>query len=291
MVAVLRSLQWPQPLLLLLFTGHGLPASILPLLAAPLAVVGLLDDRHGLPASRRYCVQLFTAVLILGFSPLVTRTVLAVAAGNWLLLVALPLLLIAVTAVINFTNFMDGLDGLVGGCMAVVITALTLSLNAPGPSGPGGLSTWLLIWNWSPAKVFMGDVGSTFLGAMFVGLLLQASSWLEAFGYLLVCTPCWQTLVFAFSVDCSLASLCSTLTDFTCFNDCTMQVGPTLACRSCISLQQLCWRSQCSRGACLGFSPLLLLSFCLGLGWTSVSRCPSLWPPTTDRVFLFEEGQ
>ena len=173
-----------------LFTGHGLPASILPLLAAPLAVVGLLDDRHGLPASRRYCVQLLTAVLILGFSPLVKRTVLAVAAGNWLLLVALALLLIAVTAVINFTNFMDGLDGLVGGCMAVVITALTLSLNAPWTLWTlVGSLLGFLIWNWSPAKVFMGDVGSTFLGAMFVGLLLQASSWLEAFGYLLVCTP------------------------------------------------------------------------------------------------------
>jgi UDP-N-acetylmuramyl pentapeptide phosphotransferase/UDP-N-acetylglucosamine-1-phosphate transferase len=46
-----------------------------------------------------------------------------------------------------------------------------------------------LLWNWSPAKVFMGDVGSTFLGAVFAGLVLQASSWPEAFGYLLVATP------------------------------------------------------------------------------------------------------
>jgi UDP-N-acetylmuramyl pentapeptide phosphotransferase/UDP-N-acetylglucosamine-1-phosphate transferase len=35
----------------------------------------------------------------------------------------------------------------------------------------------------------MGDVGSTFLGALFAGLVLQASSWPEAFGYLLVATP------------------------------------------------------------------------------------------------------
>ena len=46
-----------------------------------------------------------------------------------------------------------------------------------------------LIWNWSPAKVFMGDVGSTFLGAVYSGLVLQASSWTDAFGYLLVATP------------------------------------------------------------------------------------------------------
>ena len=33
-----------------------------------------------------------------------------------------------------------------------------------------------LLWNWSPSKVFMGDVGSTFLGAVFAGLVLQAAS-------------------------------------------------------------------------------------------------------------------
>jgi len=71
----------------------------------------------------------------------------------------------------------DGLDGLVTGCMSVTIAAMVGSLLG------------FLLWNWSPAKVFMGDVGSTFLGAVFAGLVLQASSWPEAFGYLLVATP------------------------------------------------------------------------------------------------------
>jgi UDP-N-acetylmuramyl pentapeptide phosphotransferase/UDP-N-acetylglucosamine-1-phosphate transferase len=160
----------------------GVPASIafsgLPLLALPLAVVGLLDDRHNLPASWRYGVQLFTALLVILVSPLPLP---------WL---AVPLLLIAVTAVINFTNFMDGLDGLVAGCMAVTIAALAIALAAPWPIWAlvGSLLGFLL-WNWSPAKVFMGDVGSTFLGAVFAGLVLQASSWPQAFGCLLVATP------------------------------------------------------------------------------------------------------
>jgi len=46
-----------------------------------------------------------------------------------------------------------------------------------------------LLWNWSPAKVFMGDVGSTFLGAVFAGLVLQASSWPQALALLLVAMP------------------------------------------------------------------------------------------------------
>jgi Fuc2NAc and GlcNAc transferase len=173
-----------------LLSGQGFAAPALPLIAAPLAVVGLLDDRHNLPASWRYGVQLLTAALVLGFSPLVQRFGLAVSSGSLLLLPVLALLVIAVTAVINFTNFMDGLDGLVAGCMAVTIAALAIALAAPWPLWAlvGSLLGFLL-WNWSPAKVFMGDVGSTFLGAVFAGLVLQASSWPEALGCLLVATP------------------------------------------------------------------------------------------------------
>ena len=175
--------------LALLISG-GLSVAALPLLAAPLAVVGLLDDRYNLPASWRYGVQLLTAAFILGVSPLVSGLVSAIAAGNWLFLFALSLLAIAFTAAINFTNFMDGLDGLVAGCMVVSIAALAIDLTAP-------LTLWALVgsllgflfWNWCPAKVFMGDVGSTFLGAMFAGLVLHASSWTNALGYLLVATP------------------------------------------------------------------------------------------------------
>ena len=103
---------------------------------------------------------------------------------------ALLLLIIVITAVINFTNFMDGLDGLVAGCMAVAIAALAIALDAPWPLWAlVGSLLGFLVWNWSPAKVFMGDVGSTFLGAVFAGLVLQAPSWPEALSYLLVATP------------------------------------------------------------------------------------------------------
>ena len=173
-----------------LLSGPGFPAAALPLLAAPLAVVGLLDDRHNLPASWRYGVQLLTAALMLGFSPLVQRFGLAVASGSWLLLPVLALLVIAATAVINFTNFMDGLDGLVAGCMAVAIGALAIKLSVSWPIWAlVGALLGFLLWNWSPAQVFMGDVGSTFLGAVFAALVLQASCWPQALGLLLVATP------------------------------------------------------------------------------------------------------
>jgi Fuc2NAc and GlcNAc transferase len=158
--------------------GSPMAMVALPLLALPLAVVGFLDDRHNLSSGLRYGVQLATGLLLILVSPLPLP---------WL---GLPLLLIGVTAVINFTNFMDGLDGLVAGCMAVAIGALAIALAAPLPVWAlVGALLGFLLWNWSPAKVFMGDVGSTFLGAVFAGLVLQAPSWPEALGLLLVATP------------------------------------------------------------------------------------------------------
>jgi UDP-N-acetylmuramyl pentapeptide phosphotransferase/UDP-N-acetylglucosamine-1-phosphate transferase len=74
--------------------------------------------------------------------------------------------------------------------MAVAIGALAIALAAPLPVWAlVGALLGFLLWNWSPAKVFMGDVGSTFLGAVFAGLVLQAPSWPEALGLLLVATP------------------------------------------------------------------------------------------------------
>jgi Fuc2NAc and GlcNAc transferase len=159
-----------------------LPLLTAPLLGVPVALVGLLDDLHNLPASWRYGVQLATALVVILASPLV--------APSFAVLPLLVLLLIAVTAVINFTNFMDGLDGLVAGCMAVSLTAAANQLSAPLPIWALlGSLLGFLIWNWSPAKVFMGDVGSTFLGTVFAVLVLQASSWSESLGLLLVATP------------------------------------------------------------------------------------------------------
>ncbi|MGV2391304.1 MAG UNVERIFIED_CONTAM: hypothetical protein LVR29_33775 [Microcystis novacekii LVE1205-3] len=68
---------------------------------------------------------------------------------------------------------MDGLDGLVAGCTAVQLGFLALYFQQP--------ILWLLVaalvgfllWNWSPAKIFMGDVGSTSLGAIVAMVLLN----------------------------------------------------------------------------------------------------------------------
>ena len=151
----------------------------LPMLCLPLALVGFLDDRHNLPAALRYGVQVATALVLLLISP---WHLPSIGLLPWLLL------LIAGTAVINFTNFMDGLDGLVAGCMAVLFSAAALT-GMPALWPLVGSLLGFLLWNWSPAKVFMGDVGSTFLGAVLAGVVLQQASFQAALGLLLVGTP------------------------------------------------------------------------------------------------------
>ena len=151
----------------------------IPTLCLPLALVGFLDDRHNLPAALRYGVQVVTALVLLLISP---WHLLIIGLLPWLLL------LIAATAVINFSNFMDGLDGLVAGCMAVLFAVAALR-GMPSLWPLVGALLGFLLWNWSPAKVFMGDVGSTFLGAVFAGVVLQQASYQAALGLLLVGTP------------------------------------------------------------------------------------------------------
>ncbi|MCP9841886.1 glycosyltransferase family 4 protein [Synechococcus sp. J7-Johnson] len=161
------------------------PLATLPFFCAPLALVGLLDDRFDLPAGFRYAVQLLTSFMLLSLAGL-SLFVLPLAVR----VIVFLLLVIAITAVINFTNFMDGLDGLVAGCLTIAFIAGAVELAAPWSfwSVVGALLGFL-VWNWSPAKVFLGDVGSTFLGAMFAGIVLLVPSWPSALGLLLVATP------------------------------------------------------------------------------------------------------
>lgn len=141
------------------FTSYGFSRWI-PIACIPLALVGFIDDVRTVSPAWRYLVQLITASLIvLMIRPSVTL----------LFFVFLVLLL---TAIINFFNFMDGLDGLVAGC------GILLFIGTSSWSLAGSIFGFLL-WNWNPARVFMGDAGSTFIGAVFGGLLMRAPSFYE----------------------------------------------------------------------------------------------------------------
>ena len=164
------------------------------------AAVGILDDLNHIPARWRFLVHLFAAVLSLSLLPFLPDIPVF---GYGLDLGMFGYVFFAVSLVwfVNLFNFMDGIDGIAG---IEAITALgggALILLYQGQSDWLLLFGYLaacvagfLVWNWPPAKVFMGDACSGFLGFT-LGLLVIITSvdsainvwaWLILFGVFVV---------------------------------------------------------------------------------------------------------
>lgn len=92
-----------------------------------------------------------------------------------------PLMAVAIYFVVNSVNFTDGVDGLCGSVTVVYATAFMMIFVALNNWEYSALSMALaggclgfLVWNLHPAKVFMGDTGSMFLGGLVVALGMQS---------------------------------------------------------------------------------------------------------------------
>lgn len=144
---------------------HALAAA-----GALIAGVGLLDDLRGLPLTARLAAQFAAAVWVLLWLPTPPPVdFLLFTLGNGLLLDALAAL--ALVWLLNLYNFMDGIDGLAGTELVFVCAlgfglALRLDDAILGwlCAGLGAAGLGFLAWNWPPAKIFMGDAGSQFIG-------------------------------------------------------------------------------------------------------------------------------
>ena len=154
------------------------PPGLLPLLALGLALgaVGWWDDVRGLPATFRLAAQAGAvgAGLALadigpvfqGFLPASLDRALAALVWLWF---------------VNLFNFMDGIDGIAGTEAATIALGLAWATAATVPGGGlaeaaiAGAALGFLAWNWPPAKIFLGDVGSQALGFLLGFLLLRAA--------------------------------------------------------------------------------------------------------------------
>ncbi len=168
-----------------------------------IAWIGWLDDRSGVPAALRLVVHLVAAAWMLlvtiGF-PIPANARFAMA-DVW----ALALLWITVAWATNLFNFMDGTDGLAGsqavfvGLAGTVVAALQ---GAPALSlllaAVAGGTVGFLVWNWQPAKIFMGDVGSGSLG------FFLAASPIAVLGIRIEALWPWVILWSAFAVDATV---------------------------------------------------------------------------------------
>ena len=132
------------------------------------AAVGWIDDRRGVSARGRLLVQLCAAVATVALLPADWMTAL-LPLPIWMLRVGFIVTLVWIT---NLYNFMDGIDGLAGSeavTYGVVATGLCLTVGhaeswAIVPAALAGAGLGFLRWNWPRASMFMGDVGSGFVG-------------------------------------------------------------------------------------------------------------------------------
>lgn len=162
--------------------GTGELRTVLPILAgaAALMAISWMDDRRGLGPAPRFLTQIGAVVVgmaalppdglvLQGLAPLWLDRVLAGIAWLWF---------------VNLFNFMDGINGLAGSEAATVGGGLALVAALAGLKpelalyglAAAGAALGFLRWNWDPAKVFMGDVGSVPLGYTLGWLLLTVAA-------------------------------------------------------------------------------------------------------------------
>ena len=149
------------------------------------AAVGWMDDRYALPASLRFAAQAAAAITIMYWVGSFDSIQLLVFGNLPLGWTRIPLTFVWIVGMINAHNFMDGIDGNAGSIGAVagaMWAVVAWQLHEPMLAMLSVLVSvtclGFLGHNWQPASIFMGDVGSTFLGFTFAVmplLVLQRS--------------------------------------------------------------------------------------------------------------------
>lgn len=166
-------------------------------LAFLLAVLGLWDDVRHLPARTRFAVQVLLCALllqVLGAPTPLALTGLLLFAGVWW---------------VNLFNFMDGIDGMAASQAVFMLVAGAVlgawfhpeAIDAAGwlwMLAVAAATLGFLVFNWPPARIFMGDMGSTYLAFMIFALALLSvrDGWLTY--------PVWLALGAVFVADASL---------------------------------------------------------------------------------------
>ena len=152
----------------------------------PLAVIGFFDDLYKLGTKLRYFSQVLTSLMIIYQCQSILDYLDNFNKFTYIFISIF--LIIFITAIINFINFMDGMDGLVASCLFLVFSFAALKIDLTLIIISGGLLGFVF-WNWEPSKIFMGDTGSTFLGAILAGSLFKANNFVSFLDLLICSSP------------------------------------------------------------------------------------------------------
>jgi len=171
------------------------------------AGIGFIDDHRHVPAKWRFLVQTIAATFALqrlGGLPEMQLGEMHVDLG----IVGDALAIVFTVWLINLYNFMDGIDGIV----AVEVICISVSALVIGAIPEGSFvgillgilaasTLGFLVWNWPPAKIFLGDVGSGFVGFVLATMAIVCSQ--------MAIMPLWSWLILSgvFVVDATVTLL------------------------------------------------------------------------------------
>jgi Fuc2NAc and GlcNAc transferase len=194
-LALMTALSWVDVRLFAALFGGGLLV----------AAIGFADDRRhvaaGIRLTAHFAAAAWSAYWIGGLPALQVG-------AHWFNLGAIGhvVAVIAIVWSLNLFNFMDGIDGIAASEGASVAGAAALMMALTFGSTAVGSASWVLgaaalgflYWNWPPARIFMGDVGSGFLGYAIAVLAVAG-----AFAHPPMLVP-WLIMFGVFVVDATL---------------------------------------------------------------------------------------
>lgn len=176
----------------LLMCSHNMALTGLLVGGLLIVLLGIVDDIRGLPAKVKLAGQILAALAVIPFGIQVSFVTNPLSDGIvYLGVLAIPVTVFWIVSVTNAVNLIDGLDGLAGG--VTVIAALTIAAVA-WQQGVffGGLNSLFevavlalilagavlgfLRYNFYPAKIFLGDTGSMFLGYCLAVLSIMSAT-------------------------------------------------------------------------------------------------------------------
>lgn len=146
-----------------------------------ICVLGVIDDRYHLRGRQKLFGQILAALIVIA-GGLTIEHVNVFGIDIELGLLAVPVTLLWLLGAVNALNLIDGADGLattVGIIISAMITVLAVANGYPGEAAMAailaGALAGFLVYNWPPAKIFLGDAGSMFIGFCLGLLAIRAS--------------------------------------------------------------------------------------------------------------------
>ncbi len=150
--------------------------------AVLIVILGIIDDKMALPPSVKFVGQIAAALIPVLSGVAIERFTNPFAGGSYFSLgiFSIPVTIIWIVGLTNAVNFIDGLDGLAVGVSSIAsITMFTIAVLVSETyvaivmAALAGACIGFMPYNMNPAKIFMGDTGSMFLGYILATMSIQ----------------------------------------------------------------------------------------------------------------------